>query len=124
MGYNSDRSKMWHLASMFKHPWFLKNYRPSEKEKIQRKAEKFYWSCVVISALCFGAYGFWVNYLELMNRAVRSLSIPASFMAWAFIMLIGFWMSETLSRLGKYIAGSCFLIFTLIFTNTIWILIN
>lgn len=108
---------------MFKHPWFLKNYHPSEKEQIERKADKYYWSCFIISGLCFGAYGFWVNYLELMNRAVRALSIPAALMAWAFTMLMGAWMSSTLSRNGKYIAGSFVLIFTLIVTNTIWTLI-
>jgi hypothetical protein len=109
---------------MFKHPWFLKNYRPSEKEKIERAAEKFYWICFTVSGLCFGAYGFWVNYLELMSRAVRVLSIPAAIMAWAFTLLLGAWVSSTLSGKGKYIAGSFFLIFTLITTNSIWILID
>ncbi|RKZ91188.1 MAG: hypothetical protein DRQ40_10170 [Gammaproteobacteria bacterium] len=109
---------------MFKHPLFLKNYHPSEKEKIERSADKFYWICIVISGICSGIYGFWINYLELMNYAVRVLSIPAALMAWAFIMLLGAWFSSTLSRKGKYIAGSIFLIATLIITNTIWTLIN
>ena len=124
MGYHFKKSKTRHSIRMFKHPWFLKNYHPSEKEKIDRKADKFYWTCIAISAICSGVYGFWINYLELMNRAVRVLSIPFALMTWAFTMLLGAWISGTLSKRGKYITGSIFLIATLIITNSIWTLIN
>jgi hypothetical protein len=91
---------------MFKHPWLLKNCHPSVKEKIDRQADKFYWICIVISGICSGIYGFLINYLELMSYAVRVLSIPAAIMAWAFTMLLGAWISSTLSRKGKnYQAG-------------------
>jgi hypothetical protein len=109
---------------MFKHPWLLKNYHPSEIEKIERSSDKFYWACISVSGICFGVYGFWVNYLELMPRAVRALSIPAALMSWAFTMLLGAWFSGTLSRRGKYIAGSIFLAVTLVITNSIWTLIT
>lgn len=109
---------------MFKHPLFLKNYHPSEKEKVERASDKFYWICITVSAICSAAYGFWINYLELMNYAVRVLSIPAAIMAGTFTMLLGAWISGTLSRKGKYIAGSVILTGTLIITNSIWMLIN
>jgi hypothetical protein len=109
---------------MFKHPWLLKNYHPSEGGKVNRRADQYYWACVVVSAVCFGVYGFWVNYLELMNRALKVLSIPSAIMGWGMIMLLGFWFCGTLSRKGKYIAGTLFLITTLISTNTIWTLMN
>ena len=46
---------------MFKHPWFLKNYRFSEKDKIDRKVDAFYWTCFVSSAASLGVYGFWID---------------------------------------------------------------
>ncbi len=104
---------------MFKHPWFLKKYRFSEEEEIDRNANRFYWICLIISGALLGWFGFWLNYNEIGAKSHPSLAIPCSIMFFLLVVLMGAHFVEPLPRKWKYVVGCLTLILSVIITDPI-----